>query len=71
MYYTDNPVADEINRTEAFEAWLATCPICECCGEPIQDEDAYKIEGVLIHEDCVLDYLHEHCRVTVSEVFGW
>ena len=34
------------------EAWLRRCPICEYCGEPIQDEFLFDIDGCLYHEDC-------------------
>ena len=54
--YTANPIAD-------FEAWdreqnkrLAELPECEECGEPIQDEEAYYINGGWICESCMEAY---------------
>ena len=34
---------------------------CEwCCGEIDSWEDYYDIDGVLVHEDCVLSYLRQY-----------
>lgn len=37
------------------ENWLKSRPICSCCGEHIQDEEAYEIEGNLYCEKCISD----------------
>lgn len=37
-------------------------PRCAWCGEPIQDEYAYKIDGVWVCESCM-----EDCREEVPE----
>ena len=54
--YSDNPIAD-------FEAWdreqnrqLENLPECSDCGEPIQDEEAYYINGEWICESCMEQY---------------
>lgn len=54
--YTANPIAD-------FDAWdreqnkrLAELPECEDCGNPIQDEEAYYINGGWICESCMEEY---------------
>jgi len=39
------------------EAWLARRPECADCGEPIQDESAYYINGVWLCQDCMSTYL--------------
>lgn len=38
MSWTDDPVAD-FDRYDA-EQQLDSLPVCECCGEPIQQETA-------------------------------
>ncbi len=35
------------------EKWLASLPICSECGEHIQDEYCYEINGELICPDCL------------------
>ena len=35
------------------EAWLDRRPKCEECGEPIQDEYLFEIDGNLYCESCV------------------
>lgn len=56
MSYTNDPIAD-------FDAWdaeqnkrLETLPECADCGEPIQDETAYYINGEWICRDCMTTY---------------
>ena len=55
MSYTDNPIAD-------FNAWddeqakqLDKLPRCAECGEPIQDEECFEIEGEVICPQCLKD----------------
>lgn len=52
MSYTDDPIAD-------FERWdseqqrkLQKLPVCECCGEPIQQERAVYYNNQWCCEDC-------------------
>lgn len=59
MYYTDDPIAD-------FDRWdtdqhkqLEQLPVCEDCGEHIQDETAFYINGEWICEDCMDSYRRE------------
>lgn len=51
MMFSDDPLLDfdRYDRQQAEE--LAKLPICDCCGEPIQDEYCYEINGDLICED--------------------
>ena len=55
MPYTDNPLRD-------FDAWdaeqerqLARLPDCDYCGERIQDEECWCIDGKFICKDCLAD----------------
>ena len=41
------------------DAWLAKRPICADCDEPIQDAEAYYINGEWICENCMDSYKRE------------
>lgn len=45
--------------------WLASRPICASCGEPIQDEYAWPLDG-LYCEECKDTYL-ENIKVNVDD----
>lgn len=55
MHYTDDPVADYNKHDKQHEIWLRTLPICAECGEPIQDEECYEINGEFICPECLKD----------------
>lgn len=40
---------------EEDERKARNCPICKWCGEPIRNDYAYEINGVLVCEDCIKD----------------
>lgn len=40
-------------KTRREERWRSRRPRCGCCGEPIEDERAYRIDGRLICRDCL------------------
>lgn len=45
------------------ERWLASRPVCDRCGEPIQDEYMWEVEdGYCVCEECRDEWLHEHRR---------
>lgn len=48
------------------ERWLAKLPVCVECGEPIQDDYLYEINGEYVCEDC----LKELYRKSVDSVRG-
>ena len=62
---------------DAYDLWemhdaeqerkLDKLPRCECCGEPIQDDYLYEINGEYICEEC----LTENHRKSVDSVMGW
>ncbi len=56
--------ADLARKEAEDERWLRSRPVCAWCGEPIQDEYCYEIDGDLICERCI-----EDCRTSVPE--GW
>ena len=53
MFYTDNPIADfgRYDREQAEQ--LEQLPVCDHCGEPIQDEHYYHIYGENICTGCM------------------
>lgn len=53
---TEDPVADFLRHDEEQNRWLESLPECEDCGEPIQDEEAYYINGGWICLDCMDSY---------------
>ena len=52
MYYTDDPHADFDRHDREQNEWLKRLPVCCSCGEPIQSEKLFDIEGDLYCEDC-------------------
>lgn len=56
--------ADLARKEAEDERWLRSRPVCAWCGEPIQDEYAYEIDGELICERCI-----EDCRTSVPEEY--
>ena len=61
--WTDNPVAD-FHRHDAYkEAKRERLPECSCCGERIQDEYLYLIDGTILCEDCLNDMYRKDVEV--------
>ena len=56
LRYTDDPAADFLAHDIEHEKALENLPCCEDCGEPIQDDEAYYINGEWICEDCMSSY---------------
>lgn len=56
MYYTDDPARDFERWEAAQEAKLERLPKCADCGNPIQDETAFYINGEWICEECMEAY---------------
>lgn len=46
-------MADQRDRDEA--KWLESRPVCSVCGEHIQEDECYKVDGELICKDCMDD----------------
>lgn len=55
MYRTDDPVADFLAHDREREKRISRYPICVQCGERIQDEKLYRIDGKFYCEDCIED----------------
>lgn len=41
-----------VDHARALEAELDRHLVCECCGEPIQDDYVWEINNELLCEDC-------------------
>lgn len=54
-YYTNNPVLDFNRHDRAQEMALNKLPKCKCCGEPIQQDDAFCIDGQYWCDNCMED----------------
>lgn len=52
MRYSDEPVLDAMRHDAEQEEKLNRLPLCECCGEPIQQEKAMYYCDQWCCEDC-------------------
>lgn len=53
MSRTDDPIAD-FNRYDAEQQRaLDKFPVCDCCGEPIQDDVYYDIGSEKLCKECL------------------
>lgn len=59
MSYTDNPLFDFDCYDREQQKRLDRLPVCADCGEAIQDELAYCINGEWICEHCMDSYRTE------------
>lgn len=62
MSFTDNPVKDCDDYCDMQEKMLARLPVCECCGEPIQQEKAIYYNDQWICEGCEQYFYEEVIR---------
>lgn len=54
MYmFSDDPERDFLNHDSEQERWLNSRPVCCRCGDHIQDEEAYEIDGDIYCIECV------------------
>ena len=58
-----DPITDFSNYDAAAEKALAMRPKCMLCGDHIQDDTAYIIQGALVCEDCIRGF-----RVNIEEI---
>ena len=59
MYITDDPLRDFARHDAEQAAALSRLPKCAECGEPIQSEKCYEVDGGVICEVC-LENNHTH-----------
>lgn len=49
------PWQEEELRQKAWDAWLMTRPICDCCGHPIKSERIVILDKKLYCAGCIVD----------------
>ena len=54
--WSDNPVHDAERYAAEQEKKLMKLPVCECCGEPIQQEKAVYYNDQWCCEECETDF---------------
>lgn len=59
MYFTDDPAADFERYDREQQKELEKLPVCEYCGEPIQQEEAVYHNGQWCCEDCESDFWND------------
>lgn len=61
--------ADVFERREQRNAErLKELPVCHACGEHIQGDYRYRIDGVVYCEDCMRD-IFEECNEPIEEEY--
>nr|DAI90265.1 MAG TPA: Tungsten formylmethanofuran dehydrogenase subunit E/gapdh domain-like fold, structural genomics.9A [Caudoviricetes sp.] len=66
MYYTDDPVTDFLRHDYETEKKVNKLPVCECCGEHIQDGYYYEINDEPICENCLNDHYRREVDIDVD-----
>lgn len=49
------------------ERALAKLPVCDICGEPIQTEYTYEVDGSYICETCMVEYFRKNTEDLIGE----
>ena len=52
-FRTGDPLEDFNSRDREQAAYLESLPVCERCGEPIQDEHLYLINDEFVCQECL------------------
>lgn len=60
-------IRDFERREREKEEWIRSRPVCDRCGEPIQEEGYYEVEGNKICEDCWHDFSMENFWQPIEE----
>ena len=53
--WTDDPIADFYRHEEEQQRKIDRMPVCECCGEPIDQYSAVHIGDAWYCDDCLDD----------------
>lgn len=51
--------ADLARKEREDQKYLESLPVCEMCGEPIQSDFTYVIDGANYCEDCAEEWLRD------------
>lgn len=54
MWLSDDPVADFERHDRDQQQQLEQLPVCDECGERIQDDMYFDIDGEILCEDCMI-----------------
>lgn len=54
--FTDNPIRDFEKYDQGKEERLENLPVCDQCGEHIQDDYMYVIGDYTLCEECLKDF---------------
>ena len=66
MIPTDNPFHDFYVHDAEETEWLNSRPVCDECGEPIQDDFGYRYEGNLLCADCWDKLVNREIKVDID-----
>lgn len=66
---TDTWAEQDFERHEQEqEKWLSSRPVCDLCGEPIQDDIYFEPEpGDILCEDCFRQYARDNYMKIIPE----
>lgn len=53
MYRTDDPLRDFRRHDREEAEWLERRPVCDICGQAIQEDTCYLINDELICRECL------------------
>ena len=54
LFYTSDPLTDFANHDREQAKRLDELPVCEICGEPIQDEHLFLINDEFVCTECLI-----------------
>lgn len=61
------PNFEAFDRKEyMYEKWKERRPVCEGCGNPIEDEYEYILDGMTFCEDCAEEHVYQ-CRKLIMD----
>ena len=52
MMLTNDPVKDAMTHDRELEEKFEQLPVCEICGEHIDDDGYYDVDGAYYHREC-------------------
>lgn len=73
MLWTDDPIVDAMRRDMEQENYLEQLPTCAACGNPIEDDTLWLINGECYCEDCAREMYEVYTDdyMQSQEVNGW
>ena len=70
VYRTDDPVSDFNRHEQEVEDALSLLPVCEICGERIEDDYLYEINDELICERCLNEEFRKRTEYFIGDYYG-